>query len=97
MFKHLFYRIKAFLITLFTPTPEKVVANAVAVLEATVANYEAALDAEADLRLESYNRQFNSSNRESALRVLSDDRADRIRENHGVASYALGLLKDAAL
>lgn len=97
MFKLLFYRIKAFLITQFTPTPEKVVAKAIAVLEATVANYEAAIDAEADLRLESYNRQFNADNREVALRTLSNDRTDRIKENRGVAVYAVGLLKDAAL
>jgi hypothetical protein len=95
MFKKLFYRIKAFFISLFTPSADKVIAKTIGILETVTANYDAALDAEADLRLASYNRQFDISNQERLVRDLSDDRARSIRSQRMSAAYAADRLKDS--
>ena len=94
MFKKLFYRIKALFIYLFTPSADKVIAKTIGILETVTANYDAALDAEADLRLASYNRQFDISNQERAVRDLSDERARSIRSQRMSATYAADRLKD---
>jgi hypothetical protein len=94
MIKHLFYRVVSFLLSLFTPNPLRVSEAAYATLERIAKNYEKMLDAETDIRLASYNRQFSADTRERALRDLSDGRTNIIRENRETAQFAADRLKD---
>ena len=77
MFKHLFYRIKAFIATAIAPSPEaalKHLARTSAALSMSAKAYGNALNAENDLRVESYMRQYDNDNKERAVREASDNR-----------------------
>jgi hypothetical protein len=82
-FKHLFYRVKATVAAFLAPSPEaalKALTRTSTALVASVKGYNAALNAERDLRLESYVRQYDVQAAENAVREASDGRTESLTE-----------------